>query len=146
MMPVMILRTSSFSPLWPGAFDDQGLSASGTVLRFPFWQATAMHPWQPWTSTSRPSFDDLLASLIIVTCSILSPNSLRISVGSTRMSVSSLTNFAPASRIALSMSSPTVASATFRLRRFSTVWHFPESSLIARMTDESCVSPGAWIP
>ena len=78
------------------------------------------------------------------------------------MSVSSLTNFAPASRIALSMSSPIVASATFRLRRFSTAWHFPESSLIARMTDESTplatafggsaaprgirVSPEAWIP
>ena len=27
------------------SLDDQSLSASGTVLREPGWQATAMHPW-----------------------------------------------------------------------------------------------------
>ena len=47
-----------------------------------------MQPWYPFTRTSRPSFDERLASLTRVTNSILYENSLRISVGSTRRRVS----------------------------------------------------------
>ena len=35
-----------------------------------------------------------------------------------------------------------VDDGRLRLRRFSTAWHFPESSLIARMTDESTPPSG----
>ena len=45
MTIAMILSTSSFSLVCPGARGDQSSRASGIVLRFPGWQATAMHPW-----------------------------------------------------------------------------------------------------
>ena len=95
--------------------------------------------------TSRPSFDDRLASLTRVTYSILYAYSLRISVGSTRMSVSFLTCRAPSDRIASEISRPSVSSSMLRESLFS-VWIGATSSSIARTMDESFVSPEAWMP
>ena len=69
--------------------------------------------------TSRPSFEDRLASLTLVTYSIAWANSLRISVGSTRRSVSLLTEAAPAFSTAAATESPMPSPSRFRLRRFS---------------------------
>ncbi len=63
---------------------------------------------------SRPSFEDWLASLTRVMNSILCENSLRISVGSTKRSVSPLTERAPSFN-----RRPSVSPSRFRLGLFS---------------------------
>ena len=49
-------------------------------------------------------------------------------------------------RTALLTAAHRPSSARLRLSRFSTAWRMPGSSFIARMIDESCVSPEACIP